>query len=278
MFAAPSMACSGWGCQEANGSYQGQAVSFHKSYCGQGNDWAKAGGNGSVHGIVDVQAEGFLYASESGWVKGYDETNAWSYARDYGQTSKSGAGVTTEGSITTSGKAFGFCCDKEVVDSTVTITGDIFQSNYSAESGYNQFQGIDGFSSSSADFVASDRDVDTGWICASDKNKISGNATVQGHTRVSIDPYGSYRSFDGKTCAMSYININGASRYTGSVIGNGGLGGLVQNNGTYASAIANFSYTGSMNGSGGANINANIFNGGNYSSVSVSGSSHATGH
>jgi len=281
MFAASSMA---W-CQSASGTHEGQAAShnysFTRSYCGCGNDWAEAGGNGSTHGVVDISASGFLYASECGWVKGYDKTDAWSFAKDFGHTSESGAGVIIEGSITTFGEAYGFNYDKEVVDSTVTISGDIFQNNYSAELGYPQGQGIDGGRSSTALFTAFDRDYhcsQTYYHSLSDYNSISGEATVKGCTNVTIDPYGSHRSFFGETKAMSSVNIDGASRYQGIVTGNGGLGGLVQNNGTFATANANFNYTGNTSGNGGATINAQIYNGSNYSSVSVSGSSYATTH
>jgi len=278
LFAASSMA---W-CQSASGTYEGQTAShdysFTQSYYGCENDWAEAGGNGLTHGIVDVSASGFLYASERGWVEGYDKTDVWSLAKDFGCKSKSDAGVTTEGSITTFGEAYGSNCDKEVVDSTVTIKGDIFQNNYSAELGYPQGQGIDGGSSSTALFTASDRDYHRSQTydhSLSDHNSISGKATVKGCTIVTI---GSHRSFFGETKAMSSVNIDGASRYQGIVTGNGVIGGLVQNNGTFATANANFNYTGNTSGNGDATINAQIYNGSNYSSVSVSGSSYVTTH
>lgn len=272
-------------CQSVDGSYEGQAASsdysFRRSHCGCGNDWAQAGAGGLVNGTLTTQAEGLFYASQSGWVRGCNSSDTWSYAKDFGTTSKAGAGASTQGSITTFGEAFGFCCDKELVDSTVTISGNVFQNNYAAELGYNQGQGIDGGSSSFANFTASDRDRHVGQTYCrslSDYNSISGDASVQGHTTVSIDPYGSHRSFDGRTCAMSDINVNGASAYQGTVGGNGGVGGLVQNNGTFAGANASFSYTGAHAGNGAAQISASIYNGGNYSSVSVSGHSHATGN
>ena len=277
---APAGAC--WFCQTADGQYDAQSVSsdysFHKSYCGCSNDWAEAGASGFVNGTLTTHASGLFYASESGSIRGCDQSDAWSYAKDFGRTSKAGAGASTEGAIITKGKAFGVCCGRELVDSTVTVNGDIFQNNYAAETGYGQGQGVDGGSSSFANFTASDRDVDTGCCYASDVNSISGNAEVQGHTVVNIDPYGSHRSFDARTRAMSDINVSGASMYTGSVGGNGGVGGLVQNNGAYAGGNASFAYTGAHSGNGAAQISASVYNGGNYSSVSVSGSSHAFGN
>jgi hypothetical protein len=280
-FGSPALACSGWGCQEANGLYEGQAVSSDFSQSGScwGNDTASSVASGASYGLVNTHASGFLVGQESGFVSGENTSNAWSYTKDYGQTSKAGAGAVTEGHMLAGGEAFGLFCDRETVNTTVQVGGLVEQSNAANEIGYAGGDGVGGGSFSGAEFTAINYGGDGGSSFAADMKCISGKAITKGETYVTIDPDGRNQSLFGTTSAMSQIEVCGCpDSYKGSVYGNGGVEGGVSNGNTFGSASASFAYTGSHAGSGAATINVNIYNGGNHSTVNVSGHSYATGN
>jgi len=279
MFAAPSMACSGWGCQEANGSYQGQAYSSDHDYSGsyRGNDTASARASGAAFGSVDTHASGHGFAQEFGFVSVNDKSCTWSWTRDYGYTSKAGAGAVTEGSAFVGGEAFGLCCGREKVNTEAEIGGSVEQWNHAEESGYSGGDFVVGGSHSGATFTATNYGGDSGRTFAADLEGISGRAITKGDTYVTIDPNGSHQSLYGKTEAMSRIEVCRPDSYQGSVYGVGGVRGGVSSGKTFGQASSSFNYTGSHSGNGAATINVDLYNGGNSSSVNVSGSSYATG-
>jgi len=292
----PPGPCNDCGDVNASGYYEGSAGDSYdhsksRSYWGFGDDYGEAGGNGFAGGSVTTFADAdditfrFFgksftipgYAFETGFVDGYSETNAWSYASDFITTSMSGAGATTEGNSLVGGLAVGLGGCKEFVDTTATVGGWVMQENFSSEDSWlwgGTF--AVGGSYSDAGYTASNYGYDDGRGLATGLTGISGSATVEGHTLVNVDPFGSSRSIYATTEAMSDINVCHPDFYEGSVSGEGFVQGYAVKGFTYGGGAANFSYSGDMSGNGGATISADIQTGSNNSSVHVSGSSFST--
>jgi hypothetical protein len=163
---SPALACSGWGCQTADGSYSGQAASSDYSQStsnwGWGNDSASAGASGYTYGSVETHANGLFIAQEAGFVTGNDVSNTCTYAYDGDHFSTSGASASTEGSMLAGGEAFGLCCGRETVDVMVEVGGSVGQSNAANEVGYTGGDGVGGGSTSGAEFVATNYGHDSG--------------------------------------------------------------------------------------------------------------------
>ena len=97
---------------------------------------------------------------------------------------------------------------------------------------------------------------------------------TQGSTYVTIDPYGSYRSFYGTTQNSASVDFGKLNLVESAVGGQGGVAGMVNNGVAYAGGQATFSYSGATQGNGDATISGSLKPG----QVFVSGSAHAVGN
>jgi hypothetical protein len=218
-----------------------------------------------------------------GVAKGYAKT--WSYALDFGRTSMSGAGAYSGGKAFVSGEATGIKGCPEFIIAELWIGGNVSQWNQAGETGYSNGQFVDGGNSSFASalgnvwldethqtysllgFEFGGADL-TGYI------KNGHIVSTQGSTLVTIDPYGSYRSFFGTTQNSASVNFGNLNPVHSAVGGQGGIAGMVNNGMAYAGGQATFDYSGSTQGNGNATINGSIVPG----VVFVSGSAHAEGN
>jgi len=206
------------------------------------------------------------------------DPHAWSYAKDFGRTSKAGAGASFGGEALVTGFAKGTCL--EDITGTLWIGGTVFQTNEAGETGYSLNQGINGGNWSEAGGYAN-KDIfnfDLFGIktIAIDALFVNDALETSGHTFVTIDPYGSNRSFYGTTKNSAAIDfgrqLNLQSSY---VMGGGGVAGMVQNTqGSFVQGQATFSYVGNTQGNGNATIQGSV----TPSAVFVSGSAHAVGN
>lgn len=301
MGASAAIACGGHnepqcGPRDANFNAAFNAESDDYSYRARGNEQAEAGAYGFSGGNLNVTANADGTHKEIvGWKRvwifkvpvfgnvdnpadayGYgeadSESKAWTWTRDYGLTSKAGAGAETNGEAFTFGAATGLKGCPETVDSTVYVGGNVYQSNYAAELGYSNGQGVDGGNMSNGNFYAADHDYESGRGFAADSNYIEGGMITKGKTEVSIDPYGSHRSITGRTENMIQVNAPGTDSM---VFGQGGVGGNSANGASFAGGQANFGYNGVTYGNGNANINASVVTSGEHTNVTVSGSAHS---
>lgn len=300
MSASYGLACQGDGCADAtvNGNYQINAFDSDYSSDYTWNDGAYAEAGGNAGGTLDtfanaecittwewvqtgrwfwqghfeeVQIPGF--AQQFGTMDANADPSAWSWAKDYGLTSKAGAGAKFEGEVSSFGEAFGLGGERESVASDLYVNGSVYQENYAKETGYGA-GGISGGNSSGGNFYSSDYDYDSGKGFASDYNTVNGSMITKGKTEVTIDPYGSYRSISGQTENFASVEDNNYLN-SANVYGSGGIGGSISSyNGSFAGGSADFSYNGGTYGAGAACLDAQVSNG----NASVSGSSYATGN
>jgi hypothetical protein len=218
-----------------------------------------------------------------GFGKGY--ANAWSYALDFGRTSMSGAGAYSGGKAFVHGEATGIKGCQEFIIAELWIGGSVSQWNQAGETGYSNGQFVDGGNSSFASGLGNTFLNDTGQTYSILGFELGGAeltgyvknghlVSTQGSTFVTIDPYGSYRSFYGTTQNSASVNFGCKLNPVNSAVGGtGGIAGMVNNGVAYAGGQATFDYSGSTNGAGNATINGTIQPG----TVFVSGSAHAVG-
>jgi hypothetical protein len=254
---------------------------------GNYNDKAWAEASGQAGGNLDVNADASGYTriwffkidNPAIALGGYEADNkdkAWSWAKDYGQTSKAGAGAVSEGEASTWGLATGLNGCRETVESTVYVSGGVNQYNTAGEEGYSGGF-VWGENSSGGYYAASDHDYESGNGLAFDTNDIEGKIITKGMTEVNIDPTGDHRSFTAMTENMVNVEHTGHLDF-GNVGGGGFIQGYVQKSGSYAAGNASFNYAGQTSGSGNAQIQGQVNNGSTYSSVSGSGSAFAISH
>ena len=305
---------SGAGDQTAELSITGQAVKNRTSYSATGwwgnyNDKAFAEAEGIAGFDMELYANAdgksleivgwkrvwFFHIPIFDWVpnpadvEGFGgakgKAHAWTYALDFGQTSMSGAMAHSGGKAYVSGEAVGVNGCPEWIQATLWIGGNVRQWNEAGETGYPNGQFVDGGNSSYASALGNATFNDAGQtynllgfelggaeLEAGIKNY--GLVGTQGSTFVTIDPYGSYRSFHGTTQNSAFVNFGGLNPVHSIVGGGGGLAGMVNNGVAYAGGQATFDYTGNTQGSGNATINGSIKPG----QVFVSGSAHAVGN
>jgi len=214
------------------------------------------------------------------------EVKAWAWSKDYGLTSKAGAGAKVEGSVCdvfVYGKAKGIDGQTELSYSAVAIGGEAFQFNKAGETGY--YAGFaTGQNKSGFSFYAEDNVSDEGQTysflglpiggASTSLHGIDGYAITKGMTEVSIDPYGNFRSAYATTSNFSNINFQADAVY-GSVYGFGGVESAISNGPSYATGSAGFGYSGSFSGSGNATVfNSVIVNPGGMTAISM-GSAHS---
>lgn len=218
-----------------------------------------------------------------GFGKGY--ADAWSYALDFGRTSMSGAGAHSGGKAFVHGEATGIKGCQEFIIAELWIGGSVSQWNQAGETGYPNGQFVDGGNSSYASALGNIWLDDTGQTYNILGFELGGAeltgyvknghlVSTQGSTFVTIDPYGSHRSFYGTTQNSASVNFGNLNPVYSEVGGQGGIAGMVNNGISYAGGQASFNYSGSTLGNGNATINGTLKPG----QVFVSGSAHAEGN
>lgn len=275
-----AMACWGWCPKDvtATGNYEGQARDYDSDYENRGNERAFAEGAGGPGAYVSTYANGYGYAQEMGFILGEGDADAWAWTKDYGKTSKAGAGAKVDGELIAGGEAFGLFGNREWVQGHTYFEGEVYQGHHAEESGYAAGF-IRGGNQSYASFeTMPDYFGDTGRGAAFAIGCEGGNEIkTKGMTEVSIDPYGQYRSIKGHTeQETTMTGRNGIAN--ASVWGDGGVGGMISNqNGAYAGGAAEFNYSGNATRANGqADFSAKIKDTGNSTSITVFGSSSAS--
>ena len=266
-----SASADGWGGFDAEG--YAHATGSSKEYVGGHRGWIFNPENwNEVPNPADVEGE----ASARGKAK------TFAFALDLGLTSTSIAFATAGGKAFVDVEAFGVNGCYEFANATLYLGGSVYQENNSKEIGYGN-QGVSGGSWSEANGSASKEYSDFGnsydvlGIFTFGGAEINGHiknydfVKTQGSTLVTIDPYGSNRSFYGITQSSSSINPGSLTLDKSYVAGGGGVGGMVNNGGSYVGGVATYSFNGTTQGSGNAQINGQLSPG----SVFVSGSAHA---
>ena len=225
----------------------------------------------------------YSYKSNKAGVEGIGiagaDSHAWSYAKDYGTTSKAGAGAKTGGEVLVTGLAYGKDGCPEFITGSLWIGGEVYQRNEAGETDYSNGQFIKGGNESWASGTAG-KDVNGfnffGTVILLDGLYVKDAVQTKGSTYVTIDPYGSNRSFYGTTQNQAAVDFGRKLDLQSSYVGGqGGIGGMVTNGqGSYAAGQANFSYIGNTQGNGDATIKGLV----TPSGVFVSGSAHAVGN
>lgn len=286
-----AFACKGPKCgpRSADVNLQFQATSDDSDQSSTGwrgnyNDKAGSYAEGYAGGTLDVHANADGYTRFLFWKidnpaiafpsygTATDESRAWSWAKDYGLTSKAGAGAKTEGSAFTLGTAIGVKGCSEFVDSTVYVGGNVYQFNTAGETGRSGAN-AQGGNESGGNFYAQDRDYVSGNGFAFDTNEIEGGMITKGETYVTVDPYGNNRSAYAHTENM--VEVNSPKLQFSEVGGNGGVNAMAQKGGSFAGGAANFSYNGDTYGNGQATIDAKVSVGRTQTTVTVTGSAFA---
>jgi len=291
--AGNGFACEGYECgprsSDLNLQFQADLGAYDYDYSSTGwrgnyNDHASSTADGYAGGFLDVHANADGYTTIFGWkidnpafVQGFGdaeaEGKAWAWSKDYGTTSKAGAGAVTNGQAFTEGLATGLYGCREFVSSEVYVGGQVSQWNEAGETGYQSGQFVEGGNQSGGIFHSVDYDYASGNGFAFDTNYIEGGMITKGKTEVSIDPYGSYRSISAMTENM--VQVNAPKIQYSSIGGNGYVNGIAQKGNTFAGGNASFSYNGNTYGNGNANLNANIYSGNGQASSTVSATAYS---
>jgi len=262
--------CTGWFRQKENGQ-----IKYKTHYSGNGYEYL------GEHKVEDDPI--YSYKSNKAGVEGIGiagaDSHAWSYAKDYGTTSKAGAGAKTGGEVLVTGLAYGKDGCPEFITGSLWIGGEVYQRNEAGETGYSDGQFIKGGNESWASGTAG-KEVNGfnffGTVILLDGLYVKDAVQTKGSTYVTIDPYGSNRSFYGTTQNQAAVDFGRKLDLQSSYVGGqGGIGGMVTNGqGSYAAGQANFSYIGNTQGNGDATIKGLV----TPSGVFVSGSAHAVGN
>ena len=254
-----------------------------------GNDESHAFVSGWSSGYIDNFASGDRYARQDAFVKALPvDLNAWSWSKDFGFTSKAGAGAKIDGSwcdVFVIGESFGLGGDIESTYTEIGFGGFGTQYNFAGEEGYNAGFAIGG-NTSGFEFEASNEYLSEGqsWklfgfipIPGSGVlgfKGIDGGAITKGKTEVSIDPYGYNRSVYAMTQNETSINVN-AQNVNGNVWGNGSVQAGISGYGGYAGGSATFNYNGQFNGNGYATTYNSVNRNGSGITATSSASSSA---
>jgi len=258
------------------------------------NDFAKGKAEGCTGAEVDMFADATGGKYKTVWVGGWPwegghfervwvpneagvfgtifadtDAHAWAYTKDYGLSSKAGAGAVVEGKVIAGGLAYGANGLPETVTVNLFFEGNVSQYNKAAEINYPGGQGITAVNESAAhgeafktisDFGCRGVEVELGTLDA--------KLITKGKSEVSIDPYGSNRSMTGYTTNETKISSNGTA-FAG-MSGAGAVYGGITNGPAIAAGYSGFNYNGvATYGTGNAFLNANILN--NGSTVIISG-------
>ena len=276
------------------GTYAGQAWDEVESESKTFNDYGYATGAYMIGGEMDTFADAEGYhrkyffcgplvpnkAFQEGTILAHSETKAWSWAKDYGLTSKAGAGIKADdGFVVIGGLAIGEDGQREFISSRVIYGADFYQSNLAQEVGYDAGDVV-AFNESSLNFMASEQ-----WKTSEGRDIVfhvngadyTPEVITKGKSEVTIDPTGGYRSIIAHTENMAYIESvpRDMTMHYANVQGNGYVAGQISNGGSFAGGKATFDYTGYTQGSGQADLNATVNTYGNGTTVFVNGSSSA---
>jgi hypothetical protein len=248
------------------------------------NDYVAAGGDLQMNTTVTTFATGNNFALQSGGASGYADVDAYANNWDTGLSSGAYAEASFNGRTEGAGLAGAGFGGAASVDVDSSFTGHVFQNQWTQEVGYQNGQGISAYNDSTAVFtgVRSDGDADCarcGIAGAAEYDSIYTRGTeVTGQSFVTIDPYGSNRSYSGMTTSDAQIgSTNARSWNTESiVVGFGSVGAMVGGpNVGAAVGSASYSFTGDNAGAGMAQISGSTQDYGSYSTAQSAGSSFA---
>lgn len=302
MAGSNAMACEGNECEggdsTVSGYYFAQPMDYDKSFSKVGNDYGFAEGIYGVGGEMNTFANAEGCSREwvwTGWFRGHweytpneafqegsilatSEAKAWSWAKDYGLTSKAGAGIKAEdGFVIISGFVKGKGGEPEFISSRVIYGADFYQKNAANEVGYSAGD-VFAFNQSGLNFEASEYWKE-GTFLGFHLNgaDYTPDVITKGKSEVTIDPSGNYRSIAAHTENMSYMESlpNDMTMHYANVYGNGYVGGVISNGAAFAGGNVNFMYNGYTEGQGQAQLDAVVKTYGQGTTAYVSGSSSA---
>lgn len=289
MLAVGGNAFACWNCFTerdvvVNGSYTAAPFANEFVQDWDVNDYVAAGGSLGVQTTVTTFATGDDFALQAGSANGYADVDAYANNWDTGLSSGAYAEASFNGRTEGFGAAAGGFGGAASVDVNSSFTGYVFQQQWTQEVGYRDGQGISAYNDSTASFtgVRNDSDADCarcGIAGAAEYDSIYTRGTeVTGQSFVTIDPYGSNRSYSGFTTSDAQIgSTNARSWNTDSVVaGNGSISAMVGSTNVGASVgMASYSFTGENAGAGYAQISGSTQDYGSYSTAQSSGSSFA---
>jgi len=229
--------------------------SFSSTYWwGNWNDNAGAIATGVSRAENTNQGEAaFGPAIAGGFAGAENESKTWSWAKDYGTTSKAGAGAKTEGAALAGGLGAGFFGNNNS-ESMALVGGTVEQFNEAGETGYGQTGAVAGNISGGV-FEVGDHDYDKGLFEAHTLAGAEGKIITKGESFVTVDPYGHKRSAYASTENMVDIDVDTLDcrrpdYYNGVVFGAGNVDQQSGKGGTVAGGGASFVYGGNNFGAG----------------------------
>lgn len=246
------------------------------------NDKVTAGGSLQMNTTVTTFATGDDFAFQAGSAEGYADVDVYANNWDNGLSSGAYAEASFNGRTEGTGVALGGFGGAASVDVNSSFTGYVEQKQLTQEINYQDGQGISAYNTSSAEFTGvrkdSDADCDRRGIAgAAEYDSIYTRGTeVTGSSFVTIDPYGSNRSYEGVTTSDAKIGSTNAWNNDSIVAGAGSIGAMVGSPNVGAAAgTASYSFTGENAGVGQAQISGSVYDGGSYSTAQSAGSSAA---
>jgi hypothetical protein len=289
MLAVGGNAFACWNCFTerdvvVNGSYTAAPFANDVTTDYDINDKVTAGGSLQMETTVTTFATGDDFAFQAGSAEGYADVDAYANNWDTGLSSGAYAEASFNGRTEGAGVAAGGFGGAAVVDVESSFTGYVEQAQLTQEINYQDNQGISAYNNSTAFFSGTRSDVDAdcarcGIAGAAEYDSIYTRGTeVTGQSFVTIDPYGSNRSYSGMTTSDAQIgSTNARSWNTDSLVtGQGEIGAMV-GSGNVGAAVgaASYSFTGDNAGVGMAQISGSTQDYGSYSTAQSAGSSFA---
>ena len=277
LFAGNAYAWGDWGLKTASAEHDifSHGPSEKIRHDDSLNDFANAGA-GSYGIAMDEGKSGIIGfgvgAQSYGEVDSHGDSGAFAMTLDFGKSSLSLAGSDTTVHVLAEGtsKFNGFGIGGAYNKSSGEVEGGANQNNQAGELGYQNNQGVYGYNTSEATFNGSVVDQDFALFCGRADTSIDmkGKAQTFGESFAKIDPDGNKRSIFAETANWASANVTGNTSETNTVTGSGIVSGLSQMPGAAAGGYAGFTYNGtsssSIQGQGGAYIQANTHNGGDH--------------
>jgi len=207
----------------------------------------------------------------------FGKAKTFAEVTDFGYTTESEAkSWYDKGSVTFIGSAIGKNGELEYASTKVKFNGNFSQETYAFEIEGYTFAEAGGWSSLnfSGGYGLKEK-IGNGSVSVFESYSDGINAEVYGFSTVTIDPSKSFVAHTENYSTLSFNPCKQPAYFESQVIGNGFVNGQVVNGGSFGMGTATFNYSGYTNGSGSANIAAEItqFNGG--TTVIVNGSSSA---
>jgi hypothetical protein len=287
MLAVGGNAFACWNCfterdVTVRGEYTAAPFANDYAYDKDVNDFVEVGGSLQMETTVTTFATGNNFAGQAGGASGYADVDVYANNWDSGLSSGAYAEASFNGRTEGAGIAGAGFGGAASVDVNSSFSGYVSQQQITQEINYQNNQGIVATNTSSAEFtgVRKDSDADCarcGIAGAAEYDSIYTRGTeITGQSFVTIDPYGSNRSYSGMTTSDAQIGSTNAWRTESIVTGTGSVGAMVGGpNVGAAVGSASYSFTGDNAGVGMAQISGSTQDYGSYSTAQSAGSSFA---